>query len=256
MTKSVGNTLKKIRESKQLSIQEVSERLRIPKKILLAIEEDNIHECSSPFYAKSFVRSYSQFLGASEENIVKEYLKADQKKDRPVLVLEGKGFMGDWFRKYKNYIGLGCLVVFLIGMVFFSFVQARKFVRHVFARHKLYGAKKEQQAIALAESKDLLKGRTLQEDVATRPAKIEGIKLEILARSDTWIKLIGDGELLFTGILRRGTSDIWNCKKEIRLELGNAGGVTMKLNEEAIGPPGRKGEKKKLVITGEGIKNQ
>jgi len=256
MPRSAGNTLKKIRESKQLSIQEVSERIRIPKKILLAIEEDSIHECSSPFYARSFVKSYSQFLGASEENAVKEYLEGGQRKDRPVLVLEGEGVMGDWFRKYKSYIGLGCLVVFLIGVVFFSFVQARKFVRHVSARHKMHSAKKGQRAIVLAVSKDLPRGQALQKDVATRPAKMEGIKLEILARSDTWIKLMGDGELLFTGVLRRGTSDIWNCKKEIKLELGNAGGITLKLNEENIGPPGRKGEKKKLVITGEGIKNQ
>ena len=66
--------------------------------------------------------------------------------------------------------------------------------------------------------------------------------------------MVGDGEILFQGIFKRGTSDVWQAEEEIDLELGNAGGVTLKLNEEDIGVPGKKGEKKEVIITKDGIK--
>ena len=74
MPESLGKTLKKIRESKNLSIEEVSERSRIPRNIISAVEEDRLDEIKSPFYAKSFVKTYAGFLGALGETAVKGFL--------------------------------------------------------------------------------------------------------------------------------------------------------------------------------------
>src|SRR3989338_485076 len=74
MPESLGKTLKKIRDSKNLSIEEVSERSRIPRNIISAVEEDRLDEIKSPFYAKSFVKTYAGFLGALGETAVKGFL--------------------------------------------------------------------------------------------------------------------------------------------------------------------------------------
>lgn len=257
MSEPIGKTLKKIRESKQLSIEEVSEKTRIPKKIISSIEEDRLHELSSPFYARGFVKSYSHFLGASEEKVVKEYLSGAPEKDTPTLVIKGEKLPGEWFIKYKKYIGAGILVIFSIWVLFFGFLQMKKFVSLFLVKHKTQVTKK--QLTKKEEPKEVMKGASLPSKKPSEPSPVtkkkeEALELEVLASYNTWIQVLSDGELLFRGILRKGTKDIWRAKKEIDLELGNAGGVTLKLNGRSLGSPGKRGKKRKVVITKDGIK--
>ncbi|MBU1853460.1 MAG: DUF4115 domain-containing protein [Candidatus Omnitrophica bacterium] len=88
----------------------------------------------------------------------------------------------------------------------------------------------------------------------TTPVKKENIELEIIAHYNSWVEIISDGELVFRGILKKGTEDIWKAKKEMKLEVGNAGGVELTLNEKKLGTPGKKGEKKEVIITEDGYK--
>ncbi|MBU0760012.1 MAG: helix-turn-helix domain-containing protein, partial [Candidatus Omnitrophica bacterium] len=95
MPEIFGKTLKKAREQKQLSIEEASEKTRIPKKIIRAMEEDRLSEISSVFYARGFVRTYSKFLGAEEAQAVKEYLAgSEKKKEEPRLLLDNEWVPG------------------------------------------------------------------------------------------------------------------------------------------------------------------
>ena len=254
MPETVGKTLKKIRESKGLAVEEVSERTRIPKKIISNIEEDMLQEIGSQFYARSFVKTYSQFLGATEENAVREYLGGAEKKDETVLVLEGERVPGDWFEKHKRHVGTALLAVLAIWVVGLSFIQMGKFIKNSSAKYNAYAARKEEARKLDKVPVAAPAPAPVKEVTKAEPEKIEGVMLEITARSDTWIQVVGDGELLFQGIFKRGTSDVWQAEEEIELELGNAGGVTLKLNEEDIGVAGKKREKKKVIITKDGIK--
>ena len=250
MPESVGKTLKKFRESKNLSIEEVSERTRTPKKILSAIEEDRAYEIASPFYAKGFVKSYSKFLDALEEKAVKEYLSGGQKKEEIVSTPKPPRTVAEWewFQKHKRRIGFGMLVIFGIWVAFSSFAQLKKFVkaRNVAAVSR---AAKESASQTQLDSKYL----TEQGAIATDSEKKEDFELEIIAHYNTWIQVSSNGELLFKGILEKGSKDKWRSKKDIELSLGNAGGVMLKLNGEDLGSPGRRGEKKSIVVTKDGI---
>ncbi|MFC1621235.1 DUF4115 domain-containing protein [Candidatus Omnitrophota bacterium] len=75
------------------------------------------------------------------------------------------------------------------------------------------------------------------------------------ARYNTWIQVMNGKELLFRGILKKGASDSWEAKTRIDLELGNAGGVTLSFNGKNLGIPGKKGEKKTVTVTKDGIKD-
>ena len=103
MPESVGKILRKKRGAKQLSIEEVSKRTHIQPKIITAIEEDNLKEIQSDFYSKSFIRSYSQFLEAMEEEAVKEFLAKTQKKDSSDLKVKTERRPAAWFIKRKKH---------------------------------------------------------------------------------------------------------------------------------------------------------
>jgi len=256
MPESLGKRLKKIRESKGQSIEDVSETTRIPKKTICSIEDDRLYDiASSAFYEKSFVTSYAKFLGAQEEQVVKDYLLGKEKKEKPVLVLKGEKLPGDWFfniKKHKRFLGTALLAVFGIWVFFFSFIKVTNFVKNVSIKFNARSAKKEDVKV-LDEPKLPSSALHKAGSETTDSVKKEEVKLELSAHYNTWIRVISDGELLFQGILKKGTKDTWQAKKEIKLELGNAGGVKLKLNERKLGSPGKRGEKKTIVITKDGM---
>lgn len=264
MPEILGKTFKKAREAKQLSIEEASEKTRIPKKIIKAIEEDRLCEISSVFYARGFVRTYSKFLGCEGEKAVKEYLAgSEKKKEEPRLLLDNEQVPGDRILKYRKKAAIILLAIFGIWMMGLGILQVKKFVSNSASKYKAYvadkkEAKKEQavkeQAVKIVPPREAAK-KKVQDAAKAVPEKTEGIELEISARASTLIEVVSDDDLLFKGILKKGSSDTWRAKKEINLEIGNAGGVTLKLNGKDLGYAGKKGKKKTIVVTKDGVES-
>ena len=86
------------------------------------------------------------------------------------------------------------------------------------------------------------------------PVKTDVIELEVFASGDTWLRVVSDGELMFIGSFRKGSKDTWKAKKEIKLETGNSGVIKINVNGKPADFSGKKGEKKEIVITKDGIK--
>ena len=75
---SPGKYLKTERESRNLSLKEVSESTKIREHLLKAIEEDQYELISSPVYVKGFLNIYAKYLGLNPDDIIlgyKNYLK-------------------------------------------------------------------------------------------------------------------------------------------------------------------------------------
>lgn len=66
----VGTTLRELRTSRGIALEEVARVTRIGKGYLLAIEEDRLDKLPSGAYSRGFVRQYAQFLGLGEAEIV------------------------------------------------------------------------------------------------------------------------------------------------------------------------------------------
>ncbi|MDR2056245.1 MAG: DUF4115 domain-containing protein [Desulfovibrio sp.] len=65
----LGATLRKEREKRALSIDDVSETLKISARLLRALEEGDAASLPHPTYIRGFVRSYASFLGLAAEEV-------------------------------------------------------------------------------------------------------------------------------------------------------------------------------------------
>ncbi len=252
MPESIGQTLKKAREANRLSLEEASDRTRIPKKILLTIEDDRLEDIPSDFYAKNFVKSYARFLGATDEGPVREYLSRPHKEDKSQKVPKTRRFPTEWITKHKKHIVIFFVAVLGAFLVFFSLVQMKRLVRYISGRHGAYIDKKRKEQKSLPA----VKAARAKAPVVSGREETGIVNLEMVAHSDTWIQVMGDGHLLFRGILKKKEKDVWEAKKEIRLDIGNAGGVAIRLNGKNLGPLGKRGEKKEVIVTKNGIQPQ
>lgn len=65
--KDLGALLRKQREKRGLTIEDVAQRLKIMPRQLTALEEGDVEALPHMAYAKGFIRSYATFLGISKE---------------------------------------------------------------------------------------------------------------------------------------------------------------------------------------------
>lgn len=70
-----GTLLKKAREAKGLDLSQIERRLKIRRKYLQALEDENYQILPGEVYAKGFLQKYSQFLGISPSKILALYKK-------------------------------------------------------------------------------------------------------------------------------------------------------------------------------------
>ena len=68
--KSLGEYLRRRRQGRDLSLEEVAEKIKIHIKYLAAIEDGKDAELPGPVYKELFVKSYCEFLGVSIDELL------------------------------------------------------------------------------------------------------------------------------------------------------------------------------------------
>jgi cytoskeletal protein RodZ len=74
---SFGETLRRERELRQISLREISEATKINLRYLDALERDDFRHLPGGVFNKGFVRAYAQFIGIDPEAMVTAYLEED-----------------------------------------------------------------------------------------------------------------------------------------------------------------------------------
>jgi cytoskeletal protein RodZ len=77
---SFGETLKRERELRQISLREIAEATKINLRYLDALERDDFRHLPGGVFNKGFVRAYAQFIGIDPEAMVTAYLDEENRQ--------------------------------------------------------------------------------------------------------------------------------------------------------------------------------
>ena len=70
---TLGQYLKRERESRSVSLEELSKATRISRHFLEALEKDDFHASLKPEFILGFLKGYSRHLGLNSDDILKRY---------------------------------------------------------------------------------------------------------------------------------------------------------------------------------------
>jgi cytoskeleton protein RodZ len=73
---SIGETLRRERQRRNMNLDQVSRELKISSRFLQAIEDENFELLPAGVFAKSFVRQYARMLGLDEDEAASEVQRA------------------------------------------------------------------------------------------------------------------------------------------------------------------------------------
>jgi len=276
--KTIGSLLRDEREKKGLSYAQVSEITKVRQPILEALETESWDKLPSPVFISGFVRSYGRTLGLDEEKVMALYQETG-----PVKIPPPKPLLEPAKSKKATFI---ILVFLLLGMSSFYFlwkgysipedpvvipkkistveIEPKKLERIQESRNStmIEPPSKQDQTdpdIEIIDDSDLIKKThdVLEEDKApimyTAPVESTEIIapeliLKAIIREETWVKIFIDDKDPREYIFQPGRRFQWTAERGFKLMIGNAAGIDLVLNGEAVEKPTTVGRVVHLTI--------
>lgn len=235
---SLGQELKRERELRGISLQEISNSTKISMRFLQALEEDRLDVLPGKFFIKSIISAYAKVIGLEEDSVLNKYYETllDQGQIEETESEERKTYPGISLN-IKKFLDSSVLIVLLIVFLCFIFF--------FFSKKRTYPPPEEPKASTLfQEVKPAPPLKSIPQVEAVSEEK--ELNLEISFAEETWIQVYADGELRLEETKQPGEKITIVAQKELLLHLGNAGGVLYSINNK---------EGKPLGISGQVIRN-
>lgn len=291
----LGQKLKEAREAKGLSIDQLHEITKIQKRHLVAIEEGNYDVLPGAFYARAFIKQYADAAGLNGEELLVEYqstIPQSENRDVPQVSTGQKTQetmqkssslpMADHMPKI-----LIALLVIAFGVVVWFVIQAltgkddgrvpatqSEKIEVKKAENSPLDTKKDEAKAEEPKKEEPKKEEPKKEEpTGQQEVKVVGtsgkvstleihnnktLELEISAKGTSYVDVKDDAgnEILNTTVQSGQTEkrDL-STAKEVRLNIGSAPNVEIKLNGQVVAFPldPEKEYHQRLVIKNQGI---
>jgi len=120
-----GANLKRERELRGISLEEISKATKISVRLLNAIEMDRYDVLPEGIFRKSFIKNYAGYLGMNEDKVLQEYLVATQTTLPPPEEKISGGRSRFTPRKhYLRWAIKGLIALLLAGVIYWYFFRS------------------------------------------------------------------------------------------------------------------------------------
>ncbi len=230
---SFGERLKRERELREVTLEEITAATRIGPRFLEALENEEWDKLPGGVFNRGFVRSVARYLGLDEEVLIGEYDLAHGAPATPAPPPHERSFpSGSRWIPLLVFIGL----LFLVLCVAVGGVYAW---RHHAARR----AQNHPMVDALAAvspppatTVDSPPNQQMQDVPST--ALAPPLDLLVSASAATRVRIVADGQLLFEGELSSGENRHFRATSEFVVTATDSSAVLLELNGQAMPPLG------------------
>lgn len=248
---SLGQDLKKQRESRNISIDEMASSTKIVGRYLEALEQDRFDAMPGGFFVKGILRTYARYVGLDEDEVVEKYRAAGVLDEPAKAKAPAPRVTPDAAEKrnLKPWIvaGIGVLVVLAVLAILSRSRRPRAtppVAKPAATLHQTQ-ARTEPSSAMEKPAATAEKPATAVEKPAPPPVKEEwkGLTMDITFQEETWLQIYADGTLKIYGLYPPDEKAKVQAEKEILIAvIGNAGGMTYLLNGQPGKILGRTGE--------------
>jgi cytoskeleton protein RodZ len=281
-----GANLKRERELRGITLDEISKATKISVRLLGAIETDRFDVLPSGIFRKSFIKSYAKYLGMNEEQILHEYALQFEISPLPTHAekptREPSATVTVNQRSWVLLLG-GLLLLAVCGGLYWFFSEddtpepsvppstSGGAGGHPMAASQVSGrnlptspgaARPTGQASTRppgsAASSSTLKVLGELDSKPGQPSRggiqpLAGTALELTVQvtETSWLSVSSGERSLFSGLMSSQESKKFPLQSKLTLVLGNAGGVKLLVNGRALASLGKSGEVKTIDISAE-----
>jgi cytoskeleton protein RodZ len=287
-----GENLRREREMRGVSLEEIASSTKISRRFLEAIEQDDFAKLPGGIFARSFIRSYARYLGLDEERVMAEYQLTARPQDDVDL---------HWAPTSKSVaprpVARAPLVATLVGVILFAGGYALyRYSRRIAETPALpgptpalaptpaaapaqpgtspnaspagvnpaaggaapattRGGAPDASAVAAGESPPTQGSEQPTLPPSARSTQDTDLVLQVAATERSWVAVDADGKTAFQRVLDPNEVKTVKAHDSFDVTAGNAQGIILTLNGETLKPLGRRGEVKSVHITRDDLKS-
>ncbi|MCY4586559.1 MAG: DUF4115 domain-containing protein [Bryobacterales bacterium] len=257
-----GECLRDERESRGITLQEISARTRISVRFLTAIEEEEFGILPGGIFSLGFVRQYAHHVGLDSDAVAECFKTLTHPATPDTFSWEenrddhGSTWVECIVDRAREYQITGPIIVtmllsFIVGAVMWMQWDSDSSLATI--DQSLFEEGRPSPELpstpAGAASPTTVDVRPYVEN---KPVKAVNVRLSI---SETvWIRALADGERVFQRTFHPGESRQVEADEHVSLLVGNAGGVSLSLNGKPIPPIGSSGQVRRVLLTVGGMK--
>ncbi|HEY6945013.1 MAG TPA: RodZ domain-containing protein [Candidatus Acidoferrum sp.] len=228
-----GEHLKRERELREVSLDELSKATRISNRFLQALENEDWAKLPGGVFGHGFVRSIARYLGLAEEALLGEYdlARAEHSPSPAPKPQEPIPSPAKW-------IPAAALLAFLllaVGLILTArYAWRRLTARHAPARSSLSASPAQSPLIATS-------------DPPRSPSEVSDdvpLDLNLSTSSAAHVRILADDKVLLDSDLPSGKTLRFTAKQRFDVSASNSSAVLLELNGKPmapLGPPGASG---------------
>lgn len=232
---SVGQELKKERESRGISLEEMADTTKISLRLLRAVEDDQLDILPGKFFTRGIIRTYAKYIGLDGETVLTQYAQSLQQEERALKEAEHDSKVKTSRIRIKKIFPVVFIIIFLAAVVFTIYIT--------FLKEEKEPPVEQPQAKSpvetLAQTPIQEKAQIPEEEPAQEPTELN---LEISFHQETWIQLHSDGERKLYTLFQPGEKFQVTASESLLFTVGNAGGFTFTINGREGRSLGHSGE--------------
>ena len=255
---SFGLRLKREREKRKISLDDVSAVTKISNRFLSAIESGEFDQLPGGIFNRGFIRAYARHLGLDEEEIIADYKAVTGEDDANVPAENDiaqdaalKPTITSVDIPWKEVVVL--LLLLAVGLSIWQFRSREegKSTRETSLGRASASASSTSDVETAGHITPTVTGESKPE-LGLRAGR-QPFQLRVIARENSWISVSGsEGEIL-QQVLTPPEEKSFHSSNRITVKVGNAAGVQFLCNGHEMPVQGKEGEVKTFIFDSNGI---
>lgn len=255
---SFGAKLKREREKKGVTLEDISRDTKIGARMLRALEDDHFEQLPGGIFNKGFVRAYARRVGLDEEQAVADYLEATGETRPPQpgppveepfpLEIREETRRPDFNRTARVPWGMVAVALIVAAVVFAAW--------GFFSREKLpskQSATTSPTHQPVSQPAPPPQQQPVNPPAAEQPAAPATFKVSLKATDDCWISVTVDGKQVLQDTLVAPAQKLFQARQQLIIRAGNAGALQLAFNGQPLRSQGEAGEVKTLIFGPTGL---
>ncbi len=233
-----GERLKRERELREVSMDELTKATRISTRFVQALENEDWAKLPGGIFGHGFVRTIARYLGLNEEALLGEYdlARAEHSSAAPPKPEQRIPSPPKWL----PVVAVLLLFFFVAGLFYAG--------RYGWRRYAAYRATRKSAAASLAMQPQPQSGSASPGSVKqSSPAAL--LDLSVSTSAATRVRILADNNLLLDAELPAGENRHFSANQQFEVTAGDSSAVLLELNGKAMPPLGAPGASGTMVLS-------
>jgi cytoskeleton protein RodZ len=225
-----GERLKRERELREVTPEEICSATRIAPKFLEALENEDWERLPGGVFGRGFVRSIARYLGLSEENLLSDYdlARGENAASAPPKPQDRIPQTPKWIPA----LAVALLLAVLVGLAIGGHYAWRRYLAH-------RAAKKTSAIVTVVPSPAAMQNLSANASSGEPAEPNENpatLDLSVAASAATHIRIVADGSAVYDADMVAGQNLHFSAKKQFEVAAADLSAVLLELNGRPVTP--------------------